>query len=475
MAIKSILNRIGTKDPHPPLKPFKIDWKNFLPNQWDPDIKNEQMTGGQKDKEDTQYPDIDIQSAITYNNNNNADRVDSLQAYLGVEKTGVFDEATVKAIAKWQEDSGELTVDGKFGAKSLAYAQKHGYEEIKQVVPEEKGSENKSEEPEIDVESAIKFNKNNQADLCIYIQEYLGVEKTGTYDEATVKAIAKWQKNTGVLTVDGKFGTNSKNYAMEHGLEKIVPPKPAEVDENSSDGVSTTSKTITTKSKLRIYKDADENSKLVVELSKGTERTLKVLKSVDRWQKISYSNYEGWIKSGFMLGDYNLDTLVNDAAQKEPSLDVSKTADAAKYIARRGMSVGSRSQCTRGTSMFLQLASYARDSVNTKKQYKGACAACDFGSKYALTSYNICSSVANEYTCSKGSDCSGNSSFCKQIENAIHNDGEFVTFEYSTPDYKSYHIVFHADGGWYSDFKQNSASGVSADSNKFWNVHYFTK
>ena len=94
--------------------------------------------------------------------------------------------------------------------------------------------------PSIDVESAIEYNKNKNPGMLEYIQTYLGLEKTSEFDELTVKTIAKWQKESNVLDVDGKFGDCSYDYAMKHGLDKIMPPMLDEVvvtgDKDKSSG-----------------------------------------------------------------------------------------------------------------------------------------------------------------------------------------------------------------------------------------------
>ncbi len=70
----------------------------------------------------------------------------------------------------------------------------------------------------IDIEGAIKYNTKRNPGLVEELQDYVGAEKTGSYDEQTVLKIADWQAATKVLTADGKVGDLSFDYAIEHGL-----------------------------------------------------------------------------------------------------------------------------------------------------------------------------------------------------------------------------------------------------------------
>ena len=140
---------------------------------------------------------------------------------------------------------------------------------------------------------------------------------------------------------------------------------------------------------------------------------------------------------------------------------------AAQYVSKYCVDSNSQHQCTRGTSLYLQLASYARGEAKSK--YTNSCAAHLFGSANKLTSYNISSSVASEFKASSGKTQAGKSSMNSAIKSNIKKDGEFVTFQYSS----SQHIVFHANYGWYSDFKQGTPSGCGNESTKYSNIHYF--
>ena len=74
-----------------------------------------------------------------------------------------------------------------------------------------------------------------------------------------------------------------------------------------------------------------------------------------------YDNYLGRnnVTANLMTkANVDLAALQEDATQK--GYDVSDTVQAAKYIAKYGMASSPQSQCTRGISMFMQLASYAK-------------------------------------------------------------------------------------------------------------------
>jgi len=163
----------------------------------------------------------------------------------------------------------------------------------------------------------------------------------------------------------------------------------------------------------------------------------------------------------------DLDLLNKHAAQE--GYDVKDIATSANYVAKYCTGGSSQHQCTRGTSLMLQLASYARGEADSK--YKSSCAAHLFGSANALTNYNISSSVAGEYAIKSGTNKTGKSRMNTYIANNLKNDGEFVTFQYAT----SQHIVFHSGGKWYSDFKQGTPAGCGGESALYSNVHFFTK
>lgn len=61
------------------------------------------------------------ESAISYNKRNNLSICRSVQALVGVTVNGMYDVATVNAIAAWQASKG-LPADGKFGPQSKAIA-----------------------------------------------------------------------------------------------------------------------------------------------------------------------------------------------------------------------------------------------------------------------------------------------------------------------------------------------------------------
>ena len=163
----------------------------------------------------------------------------------------------------------------------------------------------------------------------------------------------------------------------------------------------------------------------------------------------------------------NLDLLNKHATQE--GYNVKDVDTSANYVAKYCTGGSSQHQCTRGTSLFLQLASYARGEA--KQTYASSCAAHLFGSANALTNYNISSSVANEYSRVSAETKTGKSNMNRYISNNLKKDGEFVTFQYAN----SQHIVFHSNNGWYSDFKQGTASGCGNESTTYSNVHFFTR
>ena len=163
----------------------------------------------------------------------------------------------------------------------------------------------------------------------------------------------------------------------------------------------------------------------------------------------------------------NLDLLSKHAAQE--GYDVKNVDQSANYVAKYCTGGSSQHQCTRGTSLFLQLASYARGEASSK--YKSSCAAHLFGSTNALTNYNISSSVASEYAIKSAENKTGKSKMNIYITNNLKKDGEFVTFQYSS----SQHIVFRSGDKWYSDFKQGTPSGCGNESTKYSNIHFFNR
>ena len=163
----------------------------------------------------------------------------------------------------------------------------------------------------------------------------------------------------------------------------------------------------------------------------------------------------------------DLDLLNRHAAQE--GFNVKDIGESAKYVAKYCTGSNSQHQCTRGTSLFLQLASYARGEAN--KKYTSSCAAHLFGSTNPMTNYNISSSVAGEYTKSSAENKTGKSNMNLQISDKLKKDGDFVTFQYAN----SQHIVFYSGGSYYSDFKQGTAAGCGSSNTRYSNIHYFNR
>ena len=172
-----------------------------------------------------------------------------------------------------------------------------------------------------------------------------------------------------------------------------------------------------------------------------------------------------------MSPSYTPDLSVLSEHAQQSGYDVKEIEQSANYVAKYCTGSSSQSQCTRGTSLFLQLASYARGKANAT--YANSCKADLFGSANPLTNFNIDSSVAGEYAISSGENkkVSGKSAMCRHIESMLKKTGDFITFKYDS----SQHIVFHAQGGWYSDFKQGTAAGCGNESSTYSNIHYFNR
>lgn len=170
-----------------------------------------------------------------------------------------------------------------------------------------------------------------------------------------------------------------------------------------------------------------------------------------------------------MSTSYTPDLALLNKHAIQNGFDVKDVATSANYVAKWCVGDNSQHQCTRGTSLYLQLASYARGEADSK--YKSSCAAHLFGNANALTNYNISSSVAGEYAMKSADNKTGKSKMNTYITDNITKDGEFVTFKYST----SQHIVFHSGGKWYSDFKQGTPAGCGGESTLYSNVHFFKR
>ena len=201
--------------------------------------------------------------------------------------------------------------------------------------------------------------------------------------------------------------------------------------------------------------------------SESPKQVTKVISSnntVDPSKKITIPSGSTIMSSSYTP---NLDLLSKHATQE--GYDVKNVDQSANYVAKYCTGGSSQHQCTRGTSLFLQLASYARGEAYSK--YKSSCAAHLFGSTNALTNYNISSSVSNEYTMKSAENKTGKANMNTYITNNIKKDGEFVTFKYST----SQHIVFHSCGKWYSDFKQGTPAGCGGTNTVYSNIHFFNK
>lgn len=284
-------------------------------------------------------------------------------------------------------------------------------------------TENRAFTYNYDVNSAVAYNKKRpyskqqwkdiQSKLNDSVKESLVLD--GIPGKLTANAVYKFQSKKNMTLKDGKLGNNT---ARELGISSL----------NNKQATTTTN----TKS--------NNNSKI----------------SIPNGATIMSTSYTP-----------DLDLLNKHATQEGYS--VKNISSSANYVAKYCTGSSSQHQCTRGTSLFLQLASYARGEAN--KTYASSCAAHLFGSTNPMTKYNISSSVAGEYSKQSGSDKTGKSKMNSAIADKLKKDGDFVTFKYG----KSQHIVFYSNGGWYSDFKQGTATGCGNESTKYSMVHYFTR
>ena len=285
--------------------------------------------------------------------------------------------------------------------------------------------DNENESLKYDKKSAVQYNKNLQYSNKEWrlIQHTLNkvvdldskLETDGKPGPLTTDAVYSFQKQKKMKLLDGKLGpTTSKVLGVNESKKPEDKPNEKEV----------------------------------------TPKGGKV--SIPSGSKIMSKSYTP-----------NLELLNNHS--KQEGYNVKNVDQSAKYVAKYCTGGSSQHQCTRGTSLFLQLASYARGEAN--KTYKSSCAANLFGSANSLTKYNISSSVASEYKIKSADNKSGKYSMNKFISNSLKSNGDFVTFKYA----KSQHIVFYANGGWYSDFKQGTPSGCGNEKTLYSDIHYFTR
>ena len=297
----------------------------------------------------------------------------------------------------------------------------------KVVKPEEnKTSDNSLSKLDYDQTAAVAYNKRQgystsywksvQGKLNTAIPDKSNLVTDGVPGKLTADAVYNFQVSKNMSLKDGKFGNST---ATELGMK----------------------------------------SDLTKQVSKGDNK-----QTVDPNKKITIPSC-----STIMSNSYtpNLDLLSKHAGQE--GYDVKNVDQSANYVAKYCTGGSSQHQCTRGTSLFLQLASYARGEADSR--YKSSCAAHLFGSANALTNYNISSSVASEYAMKSAENKTGKINMKTYITNNLKKDGEFVTFQYST----SQHIVFHSGGKWYSDFKQGTPAGCGGSNTLYSNIHFFNK
>ena len=334
-----------------------------------------------------------------------------------------------KAMRKYSSDEQERIMSSmkiQEGYKAGTETRGRTSEKVSQH-SEIKSSTNSQSKLNYDQAAAIAYNKRQcysnsywksvQSKLNTSMPNKQSLEVDGIPGKLTADAVYNFQVSKNMSLKDGKFGNNT---ATELGM-KSEPPK-------------------------QVTKAISSNN------------------TVDSSKKIIIPSGSTIMSSSYTP---NLDLLSKHATQE--GYDVKNIDQSANYVAKYCTGGSSQHQCTRGTSLFLQLASYARGEAYSK--YQSSCAAHLFGSTNALTNYNISSSVANEYTMKSAENKTGKANMNNYISNNIKKDGEFVTFKYST----SQHIVFNSCGKWYSDFKQGTPAGCGGTNTVYSNIHFFNK
>ena len=334
-----------------------------------------------------------------------------------------------KAMRKYSSDEQERIMSSmkiQEGYKAGTETRGRTSEKVSQH-SEIKSSTNSQSKLNYDQAAAIAYNKRQcysnsywksvQSKLNAAMPNKQSLEVDGIPGKLTADAVYNFQVSKNMSLKDGKFGNNT---ATELGM-KSEPPK-------------------------QVTKAISSNN------------------TVDSSKKITIPSGSTIMSSSYTP---NLDLLSKHATQE--GYDVKNIDQSANYVAKYCTGGSSQHQCTRGTSLFLQLASYARGEAYSK--YQSSCAAHLFGSTNALTNYNISSSVANEYTMKSAENKTGKANMNNYISNNIKKDGEFVTFKYST----SQHIVFNSCGKWYSDFKQGTPAGCGGTNTVYSNIHFFNK
>lgn len=295
--------------------------------------------------------------------------------------------------------------------------------------PETIAKTNTSVAPTYDVKSAISYNKqlsystaqwkDVQTKLNAYLASANKIVADGIPGKLTANAVYTFQTKKGMALKDGKLGPNTSKTL----------------------GITSSNSTTVKKTSIQI-----------TQTIKQTSGSVKIPTGATIMSK-SYTP--------------DLDLLNRHAMQN--GYDVKDVGTSANYVAKYCTGANSQHQCTRGTSLFLQLASYARGEA--KRQYTSSCAAHLFGSVNALTNYNISSSVASEFAKKKAENKVGKSNMNSYISSNLNKDGEFVTFQYGS----SQHIVFYSNGSWYSDFKQGTPAGCGQSNTKYSTVHFFKR
>ena len=334
-----------------------------------------------------------------------------------------------KAMRKYTSDEQERIMSSmkiQEGYKAGTETRGRTSEKVSQY-SEIKSSTNSQSKLNYDQAAAIAYNKRQcysnsywksvQSKLNAALPNKQSIEVDGIPGKLTADAVYNFQVSKNMSLRDGKFGNNT---ATELGM-KSEPPK-------------------------QVTKAISSNN------------------TVDSSKKIIIPSGSTIMSSSYTP---NLDLLSKHDTQE--GYDVKNIDQSANYVAKYCTGGSSQHQCTRGTSLFLQLASYARGEAYSK--YQSSCAAHLFGSTNALTNYNISSSVANEYTMKSAENKTGKANMNNYISNNIKKDGEFVTFKYST----SQHIVFNSCGKWYSDFKQGTPAGCGGTNTVYSNIHFFNK
>lgn len=259
------------------------------------------------------------------------------------------------------------------------------------------------------------------------------------------------------------------------------------VKQEDSIGVATV-----TSSAINVRSGSGTNYPRIGGLTKG--KSVAIYQEKNGWLKIKYNSDYGWINKTYTNYKNMSSTKYMEVSESSINLrelnhwataegvDAKDLSNASKFVAFHCVGSTSQRNCTRGTSLFMQLASYARYEANGGEKvseiYKTSTRADRFGD--GSSNGNIRSDVSKEYSEKHVDLIESQSTTNEEIKKNLKKNGDYVTFNYQKLDkdtgkYKeSWHIVFLVDGKYYSDFKQSSPTGVASGAKHFNNINYYT-